>query len=96
MAELKIKNLNIKNCLNGFTLKRSITCGLVIKKPFLYKLINWIFSKKPIIKKMILCDFINDTNGRQIVKLDMWNGEGEEVSIEAEGLILKNLELKHK
>ena len=63
------------------------------KKPLLNKILNWILNKTPKVKKQLLIDFINETNGSQILTVDYYGGQGETVSIETRGLLLQDLKI---
>ena len=91
--DVRIKKLEISNFIDKFV-KTTALNMVFAKKPLLYRLVSWFINKNKDIKKLLLLDFINETNGRHIIKIGFTNNENETFEIESRGMILNDLELE--
>lgn len=91
--KFKINNCNIKNNIGKRTYSKSLEDEKIEPKPFLYKAVSYVLKKNKELKKLLLIDFINETNGSQVINAKFGNYRNESWEIETYGCYLQDLKL---
>lgn len=94
MKKRAIDKLEISRDVNTLGITHSLLRGKTHKKSISYWIVRWLLDRNQKTWEKVLCDFVNETNGRQIIEMT-WKGPNDEVDIILNnGLTIHNLQFK--